>query len=93
MRGGVGLAGAGLGAVDIVDQREIGRFGAFGDLHPHGRGCRIVGEGDMEVGVPGQVGDLHRRVGDRDAGMRTRQQPAAREQRGNEQEEQPRPGS
>ena len=66
--GALALAGAGLGAVDVVDHGEVGRFGAVGDLDPHGRAGGIVGETDVTVRLPGEGGDLDRRACDLDAG-------------------------
>ena len=86
-------AGAGFGAVDVVDHGEIGGLGVVGDLDPHGGERRIVGEADVKLGLPGHRGDLDRGLADRDAGPRPGQQLAAREHGGNEQAEQPRPES
>jgi hypothetical protein len=75
------LRSAGFGTVDIVDDGEIGRLRALRHLHAHRRGCRIVGETDVKVGMPGNGSDLDRGVADGDAGMRARRPSAAREHR------------
>src|SRR5665213_1360842 len=59
-----------LRIVDIVDNGEIGRFRVLRDLYPHGRGCRVVGETDVKVGVPWRGSDLDRRIADGDASVR-----------------------
>ena len=40
--------------VDVVDDGKVGRLGVVGDLDPHGRQRRIVGEADVTFGLPGQ---------------------------------------
>ena len=81
----VDLAAIGFRAIDIVEHGEIGGRGIVGELDPHGGERRIAGETDMRLGLPGQRGDLHRALADRDAGARAGQQIAAREHGGNQQ--------
>ncbi|MEA2796266.1 MAG: hypothetical protein QOI87_3646 [Bradyrhizobium sp.] len=64
----MGLAGARLRTVDVIDHGEIGRVRAVGDRDPHGCGPGIVGETDMKLGLPGQLRDLDRGLADGDAG-------------------------
>jgi hypothetical protein len=79
------LASAGLRTVGIVDNGKIRSLGALRDLHPHGRGRRIVGETDVKVGMPGDGSDLDRGIADGDAGVRARQPSAACEHSGKDQ--------
>lgn len=61
------LAGIGLRSIGVVDDGKIGVVGAVGDLNPHGRGGRIIGEADMKVGMPEGGRDLERVIADSDA--------------------------
>src|SRR6516165_7629800 len=63
-------AGVLLAPLDIIDHGEIGlrRIVGHGDAHSCQRG--IVGEADMEVGVPGRRSDLEGLGADGDAGAR-----------------------
>jgi len=67
--GRVGGAGALVGAGDVVHDREIGSLGIIGQSDPDRCGGGIIGERHMQIGVPRQVGELDRRVIDRDTGM------------------------
>ena len=94
LRRRVALAGAGLGGVDIVDHGEIGRFGAVGDLDPHGGAGGIAGETDVELRPARSSEAIWTEVpADRDAGPRARQRTRRARTRRQPPTEQPRPGS
>ena len=66
--------------VDVVDDGEVRRFRAVGDLDADGGAAGIAGETDMAFGLPGQGRDLDRSARNLDAGARTGRELAAGEQ-------------